>query len=198
MEPSVLCKPSGTVSVSWRDNDVPTCDFGLDTLSPWWFSFSKCFDPATTCLSKFCLDVTSPRKIPRCLQTDWAALLEVPNSLMLSLLESLSCHSGIICPLICSVNSSKAGSLCPLGMAQSAHDKCGLTVVNIWITCHPPALPAVSWPFCLFITPIKCVWRLYPAISGQEPEVMTPGFSQSVSKISILFGSKVIGHMTFL
>lgn len=73
------------------------------------------------------VDVTLLRKAPRCLQTDWAALLGTPNSFVLSLPESLS---GIICSLICSGNSSKADSLCPLGWLLAHGDKCGQAVVT--------------------------------------------------------------------
>lgn len=83
-------------------------------------------------LTSYCLsvDVTLLRKTPRCLRTDWAALLGAPNSFVLSLPESLPHSSGTICPLICSMNSSKAGSLCPLGWLPAHGDKCGPAVVT--------------------------------------------------------------------
>lgn len=77
------------------------------------------------------VDVTLLRKTPRCRQRDWAALLGGSQLFRaLSLPESLSHSSGIICSLLCSVNSSKAGSLCPLGWLLAHGDKCGPAVVT--------------------------------------------------------------------
>lgn len=120
----ILCQMA---SISWRDNALLSLGLLTSILS----------NPPGGChsvhsLTSYCLsvDVTLLRKTPRCLRTDRAALLGAPNSFVLSLPESLPHSSDTICPLICSMNSSKAGSLCPLGWLPAHGDKCGPAVVT--------------------------------------------------------------------